>query len=357
MAMAGKVTINMVAERARVSRGTVDRVLNQRPHVKPELHARIIKAMKELGYVPPKDEQATALGLPQTAMQPCRLGVLLPNWSGYFKQEVMRGITDAQNLLRDYMTDVIVEQCETDLPEESIERMDVLLERGAQGIALCAKDHVSIVNKVNALDDAGIPTITFNSDLTGARRLCFVGQDILRSGRVAGELMSKCLRQGDTLLIAIGNPEFSGHRLRMQGFCERIYEKGLSGGRLELIETYNDYSLTYQKVTEVLRRNASVRGIYMGNHSVSGCAAAVRDAGRQGQMHIISHDVTDSTKRLLRAGEIDFAIAQNLYRQGYRPLVMLREYLQKHLLPESTSDHAAIEIVCAENLAPEGEQK
>ena len=60
--MARKVTINMVADRAGVSRGTVDRVLNQRPHVKPELYDRIVQAMKELGYMPPKEEQAKALG-------------------------------------------------------------------------------------------------------------------------------------------------------------------------------------------------------------------------------------------------------------------------------------------------------
>ena len=61
--MPRKVTINMVAKQAGVSRGTVDRVLNQRPHVKPELHERIVKAMKELGYVPPREDQAKALGL------------------------------------------------------------------------------------------------------------------------------------------------------------------------------------------------------------------------------------------------------------------------------------------------------
>lgn len=46
--MAKKATINMVAERAGVSRGTVDRVLNQRPHVKPELRERIVRAMRSL---------------------------------------------------------------------------------------------------------------------------------------------------------------------------------------------------------------------------------------------------------------------------------------------------------------------
>ena len=73
--MARKVTINMVAERAGVSRGTVDRVLNQRPHVKPELYDRIVKAMKELGYMPPKEEQAKALGLPMATETGGTLGI------------------------------------------------------------------------------------------------------------------------------------------------------------------------------------------------------------------------------------------------------------------------------------------
>ena len=346
--MARKATIQMVAERAGVSRGTVDRVLNQRPHVKPELYQKIIQAMRELGYMPPKEEQAQALGLHDIYPKPCRLGILLPNWQGYFKKEIIRGIADAKKLLQDYHAEVFVEICETDLPDESLERMDSLLAKGVQGLAICAKDHISISDKVNTLNAQDIPVITFNSDLSGCQRLCFVGQDLIKSGRVAGELMSKYLDIDDTLLIAIGNPEFHAHRLRLQGFCERIYENGFSGGNLEIIETYNDYSLTYQKIRDVLSRIPDVCGIYMANHSVSGCAEAIRDAGMQGKIHVISHDLTDSTKRLLKNREIDFAIAQNIYQQGYRPLLMLRAYIQSH---ESIEKEASpIEIICAENM-------
>ena len=42
-----KATINTVAMRAGVSRGTVDRVLNQRPHVKPDIYEKVIRAMKD----------------------------------------------------------------------------------------------------------------------------------------------------------------------------------------------------------------------------------------------------------------------------------------------------------------------
>ena len=54
--MAKRITINTIAERAGVSRGTVDRVLNGRPHVKPEIAERVLRTMRELGYAPPRAE-------------------------------------------------------------------------------------------------------------------------------------------------------------------------------------------------------------------------------------------------------------------------------------------------------------
>ncbi len=345
-----KVTINMVAKQAGVSRGTVDRVLNQRPHVKPELHERIVKAMKELGYVPPREDQAKALGLAVPSLQPSVLGVLLSNEKGHFRNEIMRGIRDVQALLADYSIEVLIEECETNLPGEALERMDHLLQQGACGIAICAIDHVKIAEKIDELYEKNIPVVTFNSDISNCKRLCFVGEDVVSGGRVAGELVSKYIGPDDTLLVAIGNPEFNGHRLRLQGFCERIYEKGFSGGQMELIETYNDYSLTYRKVREVLERVPGIRAIYMANHSVTGCVDAIHEVGREGEIFVVSHDLTDSTKRLLKSDDVDFAIAQDIYHQGYRPLWVLRNYVQKHMEPSDETDKTSIDIICSENL-------
>lgn len=348
--MPRQVTINMVAERAGVSRGTVDRVLNGRPHVKPEIYARVVRAMKELGYIPMREAQARSLGLTRAVPNACTLGVLLPGWHGYFRDEVMRGIADARALLENYQVNVIIEECRTELPEESVERLDKLAARGVQGIALCAQDHSAVVDKVRALHAQGIPVITLNSDLTDSPRLCFIGQDMIRSGRVAGDLMAKLLQPEDALLIAIGNPEFNGHRLRLQGFCARIYELGLRVGHLETIETYNDYALTCQKVMQALAEHENIKGIYMANHSVSGCVEAIRTVRPHGGVHVISHDLTDDTKRLLKSGEIDFAIVQDIYRQGYQPLVLLREYIQQQIVPQPENGRSTIEIICTENL-------
>ena len=88
----------------------------------------------------------------------------------------------------------------------------------------------------------------------------------------------------------------------------------------------------------------------MANHSVTGCVEAIRQTGKTGQIHVISHDLTDATRRLLKNEEIDFTIAQNIYQQGYRSLTVLREYLHKGIVPKDT-ERSKIDIVCSENIS------
>lgn len=347
--MAKNVTINTVAEQAGVSRGTVDRVLNQRPHVKPDVYERVVETMRELNYIPPHREQAEALGLQAgKETEIIYLGVVLPNWQGYFRQEILRGIQDASEMLKPKNTEVLVETCETALPDECLEKIDQLLEKGVSGIALCTMDHDSIIQKIHRLWEDGIPVVTFNSDIQDSDRICYVGQDVIQSGRVAGELMSRYLRPEDSLLVTIGNYAYRGHRQRMQGFCQRLHEDGFDNSHFEVLETYNDYTRTYMKVRESLERMPEIRGIYMANESVMGCVEAVRSAGAQDRILIVCHDLTEENKRFLARKEIGFVIAQDIHGDGIRALTILREYVREHFLPEST--WSPIDIICGENL-------
>ena len=346
--MRAKATVREIAEYSGVSRGTVDRVLNQRPHVRPDVRQRVIEAMRELNYIPPTETQAKALGLSVPKTENRKLGVILPTWKGHFYREVMRGISEARKFLLSLSTETLIQECETDMPDEVTERMDFLVQQGAEGLAVCAKDHRIIAEKINALRERGVPVVTYNSDISDCGRLCFIGEDLMRGGRVAGELMGKYLRPEDHLLIGIANPKFNAHRIRVQGFRDRLSESGFPPDCVQVVETYNDYDVTCQRVGEALRNDPKIRGVYMANHSVSGCAEAIREAGRRGTVHVISHDLTDATRRLLQRGEIDFVIAQNIYRQGYRPLIILNEYIRTRFMLDEESP--SIDIICAENV-------
>ena len=56
-----RATIKMIAEQAGVSIGTVDRVLHNRPYVKPEVRERVLQVMEALDYRPNRMASALAL--------------------------------------------------------------------------------------------------------------------------------------------------------------------------------------------------------------------------------------------------------------------------------------------------------
>lgn len=346
--MAKRPTIQMVAEKASVSRGTVDRVLNNRSYVKPEVRDRILAAIEEIGYLSPRQTHQNTIS--DGIFPPIKLGVLLPNWTGHFKTEILRGIQAARSELSDFHVEVVINECQTDIPAEVIQLLDNLISQGVQGIALCTVNDITIEKKVSSLVEQGIPFITLNSDLTDSNRLCFIGQDYRQSGRIAAELMGKCIPKNSKLLAMVGNLEFDGHKRRLNGFCERMHELGFDEGQIEILETYNDYHITYRKVTDALDRIGDLKAIYMANRSVAGCTQAVDTAGKKGTLRIICHDISENTKRLLQNGSVDFSISQDLYTQGYLPLVLLREYLQKGRAPQPDQTATSIAIICSENM-------
>lgn len=283
-------------------------------------------------------------------MQETKIGVLLPNWTGHFRSEILRGIEAARKDLEDLQVEIFVEECQTDVPQETSELLDCLLEQGSRGIALCAPDVPTVTRKIRKLNEQNIPVVTFNSDLTDCDRLCFVGQDYRKSGRIAAELVSKCIPGNGRILAVIGNHEFEGHRSRLNGFKERLKELHFSDSQMEVIESYNDYQITYRKVLDYLTEHPGLHAVYMANRSVSGCAEAVKAAGKKGEVRVICHDLAQSTKLLLEDGSIDFTITQNLYRQGYLPLIFLREYIQKNRLPAENESQPEISIICSQNI-------
>ena len=343
--MGGRPTIQMVAELAGVSRGTVDRVLNDRPHVNEAVRQRVLAAMRELGYLSPRE---TYRRQAEASLRPLTLGVLLPNWAGQFRTEVIQGVRQACEELEESRVRVLIRRCETDLPQEAAELLELMRGEGAEGFAVCAVNDPAIQGWIAARAAEGIPCVTFNSDLPESGRLCFVGQSIRQAGRVAAGLLHKCVSGRGPILATAGNLKFDGHRQRLDGFRERLEELGVPPERIIVRETFNDYETTLRVVGETLERQPELRGVYMANLSVSGCCAAIARAGKTGQVHVVCHDINESVRQLIRSGAVDFTIPQDLRQQGYLPLLLLRNQLRKKRPPDAGQQQ--IHILCAENL-------
>jgi LacI family transcriptional regulator len=88
-------TIHDVAAAAGISYGTVSRVINDAPHVKPETRLRVHEAMDRLGYVVDRRARSLAGGRSQS------LAVLVPDLGTGYIGEIIRGI-DAEVELAQY---------------------------------------------------------------------------------------------------------------------------------------------------------------------------------------------------------------------------------------------------------------
>lgn len=177
------------------------------------------------------------------------------------------------------------------------------------------------------LSERGVPVATFNSDVPGGRRICYVGEDGHRAGRVAGEIASCFLSRGDAFLVIYADPKYTAHKARVDGFLERLAERGIPEENGVIAATHRDYRKTAETVESALAAHPNLRMVYMANPSVPACAEVLRSRGLAEKVHILSHDCGPEIQELLKSGEVDFTIGQDLAYQPYQALSVLFEAL------------------------------
>ena len=181
-----RVTLNQIAEMANVSRGTVDKVLHNRPGVSDAVRERVKRVAEELHYVPNMIGKALA-----TCKKQRVIAVILTMEDNPFIVELKKGVIKAYEEIRDYGFVLDIRAMKTNEPAELAAILHELLENGVDAIALPTFEGEGVRCEIQNAYDKGIPVVTFISDLPGIQRLCFIGHDIERGGRVAGALMGR----------------------------------------------------------------------------------------------------------------------------------------------------------------------
>lgn len=312
-----KHTVRSIAALGGVSRGTVSRVLNNQPDVSPEVRARVLRIIEETGYR--KDERFSG-------GEGIYIGVVVAHWQDeYFTNSTLHGIHMAAREINAGKVALEIRRMNSRSDEEYIHICEELLALGVRGIVLNAPDNIVIAAEIERLHQAGIMVVTYNSDLPDSKRICHVGQDLLKSGKIAAGLMARCISPRDHVLVITGNMEFRSHRVRVDGFLEHLEELGFGSECYQLAECYERYDLTYETVRRAVAAHPQLRGIYMGTENVRACVDALDRVKRR--MAVVVNDLTPEAKRFLRRGRIDFVVEQDFSGQVYRAIMVLHELL------------------------------
>ncbi len=339
-------TIRSIAEAANVSRGTVDKVLNDRPGVSTEVRERVRRIAEELGYKPNLAGKSLAL-----QKKPVKIGVVILSMEDPFFLEVYEGVQKAALELKGFGIEVECCEMESINAVEQLRCIETLCKKNISALALSPLDEVSVKHALNKLTEEGIKVITFNTDIPGIDRMCFVGQNLKKSGRVAGDLMGKLLHGGGDVLIITGPERIKALEERVAGFKEML-EKAYNGISIAAeLQNVNDNESAYLQTAAALKKQPYINAVFITGRGIGGAAKAIRELNLH-DIRFVCFDKISETIELLKSGAVDFTITQEPLMQGYLPIKLFFEYFFHGKHPAEAQIFTKLEIITKENLEP-----
>ncbi len=337
-------TIKEIAALAGVSRGTVDRVLNNRGSVNPATAEKIREIAKALDYRP------NMAGLVLAAQKKkLKLGVILFSTENPFFLDVEEGIQEKAAELAGYNCTVVIKHIDYGVQEE-LNAIEELLEEEVSGIALPPYNDDAIRAKINQLFDMGIPVVAFNTDIENSKRLAYVGSNYIKSGETAAGLMRLMGAEKLKVGIITGSPDVLCHTERIAGFVSNLKKTKSDMEIVEIIENHDDEFESYEKTTNLLKRHPEINALFFVAGGVYGGCRSLNVLGLAKKVTVIAFDKVPTTKELVNKGVIMATICQQPKVQGSKPLAILFSYLTTGEKPEKEYIHVAVDIRIRENI-------
>ena len=234
---------------------------------------------------------------------------------GPYWNVVRKGAEDAGKELGVKVT-VFMPQKE-DIPQQ-IETVETWISMGFKGMAVAPSDPEALVSPVNSAMKKGIPIITIDTDSPNSERICYIGTDNYTAGRAAGKEMAEILNGKGKVAIATGSLTAMNSLERMRGFEDAIKEYPEIVIVKPILCDNEETSKAVELAETALLNNPDLNAFF-GVYAFNGpsAAKAVKAAGKKGEVHIVSFDVTDEHLYLINEGVIDATIAQKQYLMGY----------------------------------------
>ena len=296
--MAG--TIKEIAEKAGVSRGTVDRALNNRGRVNPEVAERIFEIAREMNYQPKRKKKVYNQG------KKIRIGVITQLAKSSFVKTIHAGIDKAEQELEEFGVEIIRKQIDGVSEDAQLEALEELSQEQIDGLAIMPVQSERIREKLNDMTEQNdLPIITFNSDIVGTNRVCYVGLDNKRSGMTAAGLMGMLTRGTGKVLVITGFFTNSVNNLRVDGF---IQELKMSYPEIELLgvqSSFDEMSEVEKIVENTIEIAPDLAGIFVVSGGQAGVCKAMQNLNMETRPYVIGYDVTPTNIKALKEGTYD----------------------------------------------------
>ncbi|HET7398960.1 MAG TPA: substrate-binding domain-containing protein [Intrasporangium sp.] len=203
-----------------------------------------------------------------------------------------------------------------------------------QGVAQLSAKNVPIVNIDSPIDASA-------AKAANAKIATYIGTDNVEAGTMAGKTMGELLPAGGDVALVGGIAGDVTSDARLDGF-----QKGIPAN-VKVVQTVAadwDRQTALTKATDIMRAQPGLKGFFAANDDMGlGISRAIANAGKTGQIKVISVDGNKDAFEAVKAGGIDAVVAQYPYVIGAMGLEACRAAVAGKALPLSVK--APVQVV------------
>ena len=212
--------------------------------------------------------------------------------------------------------------------DEQVNFIENAITAGVDGLAISNVNAEALNPMINKAIAAGIPTVTFNSEAPGSKRLAFYGQDLKKSGYVQSKILAEYMKGKGKVIIVSGDTSASWSQDREAGV-----RKGLAEFPdievVQVVSTGWEDQQMYAAIENALLANPDLKGIAsLGAPTSMATGRALLRNNRYDEIAHVGHDFMPETLDNIAAGATKATLSQNPYMQGYLPVKNLYEYIK-----------------------------
>ena len=205
-------------------------------------------------------------------------------------------------------------------PQKEAQLIDAAVSQKVDGLAVSVPNADAIKGSLSKAKDAGIPIITLNSGADDSQALgaiTHVGQDEAIAGQAAG---ARFKDEGAKKVLCVIHEQ---NNIGLQQRCDGV-KQGFGGDVTNLqVKGTADIATSQTEIKSKLQADKSYDAVIALNPDIA-AAAATAIKGASSDARLATFDLNPEVIKRIKAGDIEFAVDQQQYLQGYLPIVFLK---------------------------------
>jgi simple sugar transport system substrate-binding protein len=205
-------------------------------------------------------------------------------------------------------------------PQKEAQLIDAAVSQKVDGLAVSVPNADAIKGSLAKAKDQGIPIITLNSGAEQFKDLgaiTHVGQDESIAGQAAGDRFKS---EGAKKVLCIIHEQ---NNIGLQQRCDGV-KQGFGGDVTNLqVKGTADIATTQTEIKSKLQADKSYDAVIALNPDIA-AATAGAIKGASSDAKLATFDLNPEVIKRIKAGDIEFAVDQQQYLQGYLPIVFLK---------------------------------